>query len=84
MLQNLDYIENKYGMVTDVCMYGDQCMAMYDIIPYMVNQKIKKKEKKSNLPPWLTLCPFCLERYREPEHSTKKCKNSLNEIFPLF
>ena len=41
---NSDYIENKYGMVTDVCMYGDQCMAMYDIIPYMVNQKIKKKK----------------------------------------
>ena len=38
-----NYIENKYGMVTNVCMYGDQCMAMYGIIPYIVNQKIEKK-----------------------------------------
>jgi len=44
VLLQKDYIENKYGMVTDVCMYGDQCMAMYGIIPYMVNQKIEKKK----------------------------------------
>jgi len=51
----------------------------------VLNKKIKKKRKEKQFTsPWLTLCPFHLERYREPEHSTKKCKDSLDEIFPLF
>jgi len=51
----------------------------------VLNKKIKKKRKEKQFTsPWLTLCPFHLERYREPEHSTKKCKDGLDEIFPLF
>jgi len=45
---------------------------------------ILNKEIKKAYSPQLTLCPFYLERYREPEHSTKKCKDGLDEIFPLF
>ena len=51
----------------------------------VLNKKIKKKKKRKAIHLlWLTLCLFRLERYREPEHSTKKCKDGLDEIFPLF